>query len=163
LFAQEQDGRGLRTLLKQRWALYTGLAATWLLLVATVWSEQRPGAVGFGFAAWPWWRYLATEAGVILHYLKLALVPFPLVLDYGWPPANSVAASLPQIAAIASLAALTLFGSIGRRPAAFPGVLFFLVLAPTSSVLPIVTEVAAEHRMYLPLASVITLLVTAAF
>jgi tetratricopeptide (TPR) repeat protein len=40
---------------------------------------------------------------------------------------------------------------------------FFLVLAPTSSLLPIPTEVAAEHRMYLPLAAVIALTVLAAF
>ena len=49
-----------------------------------------------------------------------------------------------------------LFAGIRSRSAA---VWFFLVLAPTSSVLPIVTEVAAEHRMYLPLACVITLVV----
>ena len=41
---------------------------------------------------------------------------------------------------------------VGADPAGFPGAWFFLILAPTSSVLPIVTEVAAEHRMYLPLA-----------
>ena len=32
---------------------------------------------------------------------------------------------------------------------------FFVILAPTSSVLPIVSEVAAERRMYLPLLAVI--------
>jgi len=42
--------------------------------------------------------------------------------------------------------------SIGSR---LLGAWFFLILAPSSSVLPIVTEVAAEHRMYLPLAAVI--------
>jgi tetratricopeptide (TPR) repeat protein len=34
-----------------------------------------------------------------------------------------------------------------------------VLLAPTSSVLPIVTEIAAEHRMYLPLAIVVCLVV----
>ena len=42
-------------------------------------------------------------------------------------------------------------------PERFLGAAFFLILAPTSSVLPIVTEVAAEHRMYLPLAAVAVL------
>lgn len=32
---------------------------------------------------------------------------------------------------------------------------FFLILAPTASFVPIITEVVAEHRMYLPLAAVI--------
>jgi Tfp pilus assembly protein PilF len=39
------------------------------------------------------------------------------------------------------------------------GAWFFLILAPSSSFLPIVTEVAAEHRVYLPLAAVILLAV----
>jgi tetratricopeptide (TPR) repeat protein len=42
---------------------------------------------------------------------------------------------------------------------AFPGAWFFLTLAPSSSVLPIVTEIAAEHRMYLPLGAVIAVVV----
>ena len=50
-----------------------------------------------------------------------------------------------------------------RSPAAFAGAWFFLILAPTSSVLPIVTEVAAEHRMYLPLIGVIALVVLGVF
>jgi tetratricopeptide (TPR) repeat protein len=39
---------------------------------------------------------------------------------------------------------------------------FFVLLAPTSSVLPIVTEIAAEHRMYLPLAILVCLLIAGA-
>jgi tetratricopeptide (TPR) repeat protein len=50
-----------------------------------------------------------------------------------------------------------------RRPLGFVIAAFFLLLAPTSSVLPIVTEVAAEHRMYLPLAAVISTIVVGAF
>jgi protein O-mannosyl-transferase len=57
----------------------------------------------------------------------------------------------------------TVIGVFQRYPAAFAGAWFFLILAPTSSVLPIVTEVAAEHRMYLPLASLTTLAVIAGF
>src|SRR5262249_14511315 len=40
-----------------------------------------------------------------------------------------------------------------------PALLFFLLLAPTSSFVPIATEVAAERRMYLPLAALAALLV----
>src|SRR5205814_5727887 len=36
---------------------------------------------------------------------------------------------------------------------------YFAVLAPTSSVLPLVGQTVAEHRMYLPFAAVVTLLV----
>jgi len=161
-FGRERD-EPFRAVWSRRWPLYAGLAATWLVLALTVSSEQRPGSVGFGFEAWPWWRYLATQAGVILHYLRLVIAPWPLVLDYGWPPSRSIAAAVPALLPVATFVALTALGTIRRRPAAFAGVVFFLVLAPTSSVLPIVTEVAAEHRMYLPLAAVLALIVTATF
>jgi len=38
--------------------------------------------------------------------------------------------------------------------------MFFLTLAPTSSVIPIASEVGAERRMYLPLAALVVLAVT---
>jgi tetratricopeptide (TPR) repeat protein len=60
------------------------------------------------------------------------------------------------------LFARTVWGLLRRQPAAWLGAGFFLVLAPSSSVLPIVTEVAAEHRMYLPLAAVLALMVAGA-
>jgi len=45
----------------------------------------------------------------------------------------------------------------------FLGAWFFLILAPTSSFLPIVGEAASERRMYLPTAAVVTLTVIGAF
>jgi tetratricopeptide (TPR) repeat protein len=66
-------------------------------------------------------------------------------------------------ALLAALLAATIRGLLRRSPAAFAGAWFFLILAPTSSVIPIVTEVAAEHRMYLPVAGVIALVVLALF
>ena len=69
VFASKQDP--WRAVLARRWPLYAGLAATWLMLAWQVSSARRSGSVGFGFEQWPWWRYLATQAGVILHYLKL--------------------------------------------------------------------------------------------
>ena len=45
-----------------------------------------------------------------------------------------------------------------RQPAiGFVGIWFFLILAPSSSVVPVVGQPMAEHRMYLPLAAVVTL------
>lgn len=60
---------------------------------------------------------------------------------------------------IAALMAATLW-AIRRRPSiGFLGVWFFGILAPTSSVVPIATELAAERRMYLPLCAVVALAV----
>ncbi len=140
--------------------LYTGLAATWSILVWLMLTQPRTHSVGFGFAEWPWWRYLITQAGVVAHYLRLAFLPTPLVLDYAWP-ASSLADVWPQALLLTALLALTIVGIWQRRPLALAGAWFFVILAPTSSIVPIVTEVAAEHRMYLPLAAVIVLIVIA--
>jgi len=90
-------------------------------------------------------------------------VPWPLALDYEWPAAKSFMEVAPQAALLAAVFVLTVRGLVRRRPAAFLGAWFFLILAPSSSVLPIVTEIAAEHRMYLPLAAVVALVVAGAY
>src|SRR5207253_1658209 len=106
---------------------------------------------------WTPWSYLRTQAAVVVHYLRLAIVPSPLVFDYGWPQARSLAEVVPQAACLLALAVLTVVALWRRHPLGFLGAWFFIILAPTSSVLPITTEVASEHRMYLPSAAVIVL------
>jgi tetratricopeptide (TPR) repeat protein len=52
--------------------------------------------------------------------------------------------------------------ALARRPSlGFLGAWFIITLAPTTSVVPIVTEVGAERRMYLPLAGLAVLGVVA--
>jgi tetratricopeptide (TPR) repeat protein len=139
--------------------LVAGLAATWIVLAALVASNPRSQSVGVGLGGWMWWSYLQTQAAVVVHYLRLSFVPAPLVFMYDWPPAASWTAVAPQSTLLALLALLTGFAIVRRQPVGLAGAWFFLGLAPTSSVLPIATEVAAEHRMYLPLAAVVSLVV----
>jgi tetratricopeptide (TPR) repeat protein len=146
-----------------RRALYVALAATWIFLAVLVAGGHRSSAVGFGFAAWPWWRYLMTQAQVLTHYLRLVVVPTPLVLDYDWRAAASISQVIVPGAVLAALLAATIAGVVRRSPWAFAAAWAFLILAPTSSVLPIVTEIAAEHRMYLPLAGIIGLAVVSLY
>jgi Tfp pilus assembly protein PilF len=143
--------------------LYLGLAATWAIPAVLLAGAYRTSSVGFGFSEWPWWRYLATQAGVVTTYLRLAVIPTPLVLDYGWPAATSIVeVALPGVF-LGSLLVATMWGVVRSFPAAFAGAWCFVILAPSSSVIPIVTEVAAEHRMYLPVAGVIALVVLGVF
>jgi len=51
---------------------------------------------------------------------------------------------------------------VRNPPVGFLGAWFFLTLAPTSSIMPISTEVGAERRMYLPLMAIVMLVVTVA-
>jgi tetratricopeptide (TPR) repeat protein len=145
---------------RRRWGLYAGLAATWLVLLALVNMGGRARSAGLGFGGLPPWVYLKTQAGVIVHYLGLVLWPHPLVVDYDdWPVARTLTAALPWGLIVLGLLGATLWALIRRPALGFLGAWFFLILAPTSSILPIITEIAAERRMYLPLAAVLTLIV----
>jgi Flp pilus assembly protein TadD len=144
-----------------RWPFVAGLASTWLILAALVLHEHRAPSVDLGGAIV--WRYLLTQADVVTHYLRLAVVPSPLVFLYTWPIAPSPGVFTPQVVCIAILVVAAVFGVARRHPLGFAGAWFFLILAPTSSVLPIVTEVAAEQRMYLPLAAVVACAVTGTY
>lgn len=147
-----------------RWTLYAGLAATWLILGALVAHERWPHSIGFNREGWTPWTYFLTQTSVIVHYLRLSFVPWPLALDYdGWPMARSVLDVLPYATLLAVLVCLTAWGIVRRRPWAYAGAWFFVILAPSSSLLPLPTEIAAERRMYLPLAGVVCLTVLTAY
>jgi tetratricopeptide (TPR) repeat protein len=149
--------------MRSRRSLYLGLFGSWLILATLQAGNPRGASVGFGSAEWPWWRYLLTQSEVILHYLRLAVFPSSLVLDYDWPPFASWTEVAGPLAIVAGLLVATVVGLLRGRAEAFAGAWFFLILAPTSSALPIITEVAAEHRMYLPIAAILSLIVLGLF
>ena len=139
---------------------YLGLALTWLLLVALMWTGPRIHSAGFASGVSPW-VYLLNQTVMITQYLHLSVWPRSLVANYGWPGAVTLADVLPYALFVVTLLAITA-GALIRRPAVgFLGAWFFITLAPTSSIVPIATEVGAERRMYLPLAAVIVLAVVA--
>jgi protein O-mannosyl-transferase len=139
----------------RRW-LYAGLASTWIILAVLVAIERWPHSIGFAREGWTPWTYLLTQSGVIVHYLRLAITGSPLSLDYdGWPMARSVVQVAPYAVPLTLCLIVTVCGIVRRLPWAFPGAWFFATLAPSSSVLPLATEIAAERRMYLPLAALV--------
>ena len=138
---------------------YLALAATWLVLAGLVigtgllaqnYGKQQPSSQWF-----TWWEYLATEPGVIVHYLRLAFWPSGLCLDYNWPAAKTLAAVLLPAILLLTLLVLTIWALVKTPAWGFLGAWFFLILAPTSSFLPVQGAAAFEHRMYLPLLAVI--------
>jgi Tfp pilus assembly protein PilF len=144
-----------RSILARRWGLYAALCSSWLVLAWIMSSAPRSASVGFGLQGVTAWDYLVTQSGVIAHYLRLAFVPWPLTLDYDWRIVASSREVVREAAVVISLLVVTAWGLVRRRAWAFAGAWVFVILAPTSSFVPIVTEVAAEHRMYLPLAGII--------
>ncbi len=144
-----------REALRRRWRYYLGLADTWLLLAALMVSVRQRDA-GFGLGV-TWWDYALTSCRSIALYLKLAVWPHPLVLDYGTDIIRHPAEIWPYASVLAALVVGTGI-ALWRWPAAgFAGAWFFIILSPSSSVVPLVGQPTAEHRMYLPLAAIISL------
>ncbi len=141
---------------RARRGMYIGLFASWPLLALWVFMAQgRSESVGFGYSEVGVWSYLTTQAWAVAHYARLSLWPDPLVFDYGIRPITDFARyAVPGVAVLAALG-LTVAGLVRRRPLAFLGAWWFVILAPTSSVLPIVTELIVEHRAYLPSAAIV--------
>ncbi len=138
---------------RRRRGMYVGLAAAWAafaLLFAFSFSRNRWAGYELPVS---WMEYARSQFGVILHYLGLSFWPHPLVLDYGWPVARTTSDVVPGIVVIGGLAAATVYALIRWPKWGFLGAWFFLILAPTSSVMPL-ANLAFEHRMYLPLAAV---------
>ncbi|MEM7166630.1 MAG: tetratricopeptide repeat protein [Planctomycetota bacterium] len=173
--------------LKSRLPLYAGLFATLTILfqinlVSGVLYPKYTGprklrgggiaqapTVGFGSETSSY-DYAKTQPYVILRYLKLSVLPVGQSLDYkDLSPSDFglplVIATGAVILALLSVALAGLF-----RPRLIQGgensvpwfagtlLLFFVFLAPTSSIVPI-KDLIFEHRMYLSLAPLLVLLV----
>lgn len=142
--------------LRGRW--YTALAATWFVLAGLVWSNHgRGGSAGWGAVIDPW-AYFLIQGEAIPHYLALGFWPVGLVFDHGVTPVPSFGAALPGLALLSAAAAATVWALRRNRPEGFLGACFFVLLAPSSSFVPVTTQTVAEHRMYLPLAALVVLL-----
>src|SRR5439155_24448088 len=87
---------------------------------------------------------------MIPRYLWLTVWPRALVLDYGLPRPLTIVDALPGALVVLAALAATIAALVRWPRAGFLGAVFFLTLAPTSSFLPISSEVGAERRMYLP-------------
>jgi tetratricopeptide (TPR) repeat protein len=148
----------LKTALLKRRALYFGLSASWGLLAVTFIASPVNKTAGFSTVGPTPLQYFLSEFRVLVHYLRLAIYPDALAIDYGWKPASGIAAVLPYALPIIALQLATLWGLIKRKPIAFLGAWFFGILAVTSSFMPF-SDLAFEHRMYLPLAAVVAAVV----
>jgi tetratricopeptide (TPR) repeat protein len=137
--------------------LYIGLAPTWLLLLWLRVGVPHSEAAGFGLGvpAVSWWL---TQTKIFLLYLKLAIWPWPLLIHYQFPYLHTLAAAWMYVLPVLILGVITLVLLWRNHPVGFSGTWIFAILSPTF-VVPIIIEMAAERRMYLPLAPLIVLAV----
>jgi len=145
----------------QSWMLYVGLSLGWVLLFTLHVGGPRSHSVGFGLGvpAYAWWL---TQTRVLLTYLKLAVWPWPLSLHYQEDYLTSVSDAWRTLLPVALLVGLTALLAWRRTATGFVLLWMFAILSPTL-VVPITTEVAAERRMYLPLAALVPWSVAGAY
>ncbi len=148
-----------RETLARRGGMYLGLAGTWVLLAYLVISTAgRAESAGFdtGISAG---HYALTQIHMIAGYLQRAVWPDPLIFDYG----TRIITNPGKVLAGATVLLILIVGCgvacYHNARLCFPGLVFFAVLAPSSSLVPIATQTGAEHRMYLPLAAVVAAIV----
>src|SRR5262245_16240767 len=143
---------------RRRPAFYAVLALTWLVLGGLLLSRLGSNSAGFGGGIGAL-SYGLNQAPLILTYLKLTVVPFPLVFDYGPAVTTASASNWAALGVVALLVAGVIALWWRSRPVAFLGSWFFVTLAPSSSIIPVFTEVGAERRVYLALAAIVVLVV----
>ena len=142
-------------------ALCSALAAARLFYVLDRLPDPR---VGFRVRGVGVLSYALTQSRVVWHYLRLVVLPTGQNLDYDFRlstsllnPAGTLVAVVALAVALGALVALLLRGlrrdGISHAPA-FWALGFFLLLAPSSSVVPQV-DLIFEHRTYLPMASLV--------
>jgi Tfp pilus assembly protein PilF len=139
---------------RARAPFYLCLAATWAVALALM-ITSRVADRGVGYTATSHWLdYPRIESGAVLRYLGLAFWPNPLVFDYGREiPIPAAGLSLVNLLVLALLLAGIGLALYRRKVLGFLGCWFFLILAPTSSVVPVTGQPIAENRLYLSLAA----------
>lgn len=150
--------------IRNQWPVYlppilAGVLATAALLPVLV---KQNTAVGIGEGTPHPSVYLMTQAKVLVEYAQLAVLPWQLSIDrsprFVTSPVEGVAYASLTAAWLASAVWLwkSLEQSRWRKPIAFLMIAPLIVLSPTSSIIP-TADPFVEHRMYFPLAFLITL------
>jgi tetratricopeptide (TPR) repeat protein len=139
------------------------LAFVGFVLVVRAFSGQMSlgdyaATAGFSFDRFGPMQYLATQFGVVVHYLRLAVLPIGQTFDYDWPLAtiyHPLAVAIPLVILLALV-----YGAWRLRAtqplATFVAGWVLMILSLTSSFMPI-ADLAVERRMYLPLVGLMLL------
>jgi protein O-mannosyl-transferase len=136
--------------IRDNWKLYATMA---LGAAAGIWYFWRllttATTAGFNLKDLTWYQYFFTECRAIFVYLREFILPFGLTADWDFPISRTILdrGALAGLTALLALAAAA-WHYRRRYPLATFGFFAFLVMmAPTSSILPI-RDPVAERRLY---------------
>ena len=145
---------------RANWKLYAVLALGAAAGVALFWSlilgTGTGGSAGFSMKDFTWYQYLFTQFRVIVTYILNFFLPFNLNADWDFPISHNILehGAVFYLIALLALAALVLRFRGNFALSGYGFFVFLILLAPTSSILPIQDPIA-ERRMYLPLLGLI--------
>jgi hypothetical protein len=150
LFWQRQSSnRRLRT----NWRLYSLMAPASVIALFLVFRLLAgANSAGFSLHNLTWKQYGFTEARALFRYVQMTILPVGQSIDHDFP----ISKTIWDYGAgwfLALWAVLLVFVILLRRRlplACFGLLMFLLLLAPTSSVVPVLDPLV-ERRMYLPL------------
>ncbi len=149
--------RGIRA----NWRLYGLMALAAAAGLAFLWDLiLHSGSAGFGMKDLVWYQYLFTEFRALFVYLGVFALPVWLTADYDFPFSRTI---LDHGAILGLTVLLALVAAAWRYRRRFPlaayGFFAYLVLmAPTSSILPIQDPVA-ERRLYFSMLGLLLIVV----
>jgi tetratricopeptide (TPR) repeat protein len=141
----------------KRWKIYFPVFLILTLyglffLKGGAWGLLIKGSPGWQWSSLP--EHLLTEANVIIQYFKLIFIPLPkwLNIDHDVKISKTLMEYPTWISVSVHLGLLVLaaFCFRKRKLISFSIGWFYLILAPTSSIIPI-WDVMVEYRLYLPL------------
>jgi tetratricopeptide (TPR) repeat protein len=147
--------------IRDNWKVYVPIAAgaaagiAWFLPIIL-----HAESAGFGMKDLTWYQYFFTQCRALFVYIGMFLLPVQLNADWDFP----ISRTLLDHGAIAGLAGLLALSAAAwhyrrRFPLACYGFFLFLVLmAPTSSILPI-RDPIAERRLYFAMPGLILIVV----
>lgn len=150
--------------LRLRWRPHLAFALTWGIFLCLVLvfnghkllTQQRHTADVSPLL------YCCSQSEIIVHYMGLIVWPATLRLNYEWMPVAGPGEVLVPLAFVIAAVLLACWLVVRKRPSGYLLFCFFLVLGPTSSIVPI-DDFAFEHRLYAPAAAIIVLVVLLAY
>ncbi|MCC6861629.1 MAG: hypothetical protein IT158_23870 [Bryobacterales bacterium] len=137
--------------IRKNWRLYAPMAAAAAAGVAII-LKLVAGAdsAGFGLKGLAWYEYFFTQCRALWVYLRMFILPVGQTADHDFAISRSLFEPA-VILGLLALAALTVAAIVFRRKyplAAYGFLLFLILMAPTSSFLPI-KDPLVERRLYL--------------
>jgi protein O-mannosyl-transferase len=137
--------------IRRNWRLYApmaaGAGAVGLFLVRVL---ARAPSAGFGLKDFTWYQYFFTECRAFWYYIRLFLFPTGLRIDYDYPTSRTILehGAIFGLGAILAAAGAAFYWRRRFPLAAYGFYAFLILMAPTSSFVPIIDPVA-ERRLYL--------------